>query len=99
MAAQDTRDTNIRTNTDTYLGVCGGPASGVTVTINGVFDSATVTLAYKKDDGTIAIYNSPDASGTSNFEVACQAGQGVKVYLKTTGGSGALDLDVELTRW
>ena len=85
----------ITTNTDTFLGVCGDDSS--TIKVNGTFDSATVTIKYLKEDGTLASFNDTDAVQTANFEVNGLFGSGTKIYLTTSGGGGSLDIDAVMT--
>lgn len=82
----------ITTNTTTYLGKC--PANGCSVLIDGTFDSATATLAYKKGDGTVVTFADTDATGTSDFEASIYAGQGTPIYIVTSGGGASIDIDV-----
>lgn len=94
------RETTITADADdTYVGTVPQGFVGVTLTLDGNFDSATATAEYKKADGTLAIYNDTEATGTSDFEVAIRAGQGKEIYIKTVNGAGSVDIDVGVTYW
>lgn len=99
MPANKRTSATITTNTNTYIGVAGGEHGGVTLYFSGTFDGATATVGYLAEDGTVETYGSADATGTTDFEVSIQAGQGVKIYVVTSGGGGSLSLDVMMSRW
>lgn len=96
--SQTIKEVNITSNTDTFLVTIPKGYKGITVTLDGDFDSATATIAYAKADDTVVVYNDPEASCTSDAEISVQAGEGKRIYVNTAGG-GSPDIDVGYNLW
>ncbi len=92
-------EVDITTNASTYIGTIPAGKRGVTLHIAGTPDSATITAAWAKKDGTVSPYSATEASITAAGQISAFSGEGMRIYVTTSGGGGSIDISVTAAYW